>query len=146
MVMPFIGIGLPLSVGMHRWSLTSIGCFRKNKTCSRECACRDAFWGHLEVSWGPLKAFLAPFWLASRAQMHQRACWNLTGWTIINHRSILGAPVEAVSHYFLTLSLIWGMRKHVRTAGMVFNRFWMDNLLNSEITTCEKHGKYGGFH
>ena len=55
-------------------------------------------------------------------------------------------PLDTILGNFLTFSVIWGIKNHVWIADRISDDFWMENLLNSDVPTSQKHSKYCGFH
>ena len=54
---------------------------------------------------------------------------------------ILGIPLDIILGHFLIFSVIWSIKKHVWIASVIFNDFWMENLLISDIPTYQKYCK-----
>ena len=62
-----------------------------------------------------------PFWWSSWAQMHSGGPWRVPEWIFNDFWWILGPPLETILGHFLIFSVIWGVKKHVWIAGMIFD-------------------------
>ena len=102
--------------------------------------------GPQETILGPFGGPWRPFWWSSWAQMHSGGPWRVPEWIFNDFWWILGPPLETILGHFLIFSVIWGVKKHVWIAGMVFDDFWLENQLIRDVSTSQKHSKYCGFH
>ena len=98
---------------------------------------RWPFWIHLEV----LGHYFGTMLQSSGSPMHTEGPRKVPSWIFNDCWWIWGPPLDTSLDHFLIFSVIWGIKKHVWCAGMIFNDFWMKIVLIYDVSTYQKYCK-----
>ena len=94
-------------------------------------------------SWGTT---LTSIWWLFGARFHSGGLLNVPWWIYIDFSWIVDAIWGSLLGHFFIFCVIWGIKKHVWIAGTIFDDFWLEKYLISDVPASQKHSKYNCFH
>ena len=105
----------------------------------------EALGGHCWSILGSWEITLASIWWSFGARLHSGGLLRVPRWICIDFLKILGALLGPLLGNLLIFHVSWSVKKHVWIAGTIYNDFWLQKLLISDVRTSQKHTKYFRF-